>query len=210
MKTKMSVTLMLTGLFLAGTAGAQQPLDTQRLADTDVDAASCAAVSWHQDLLAAYPRAGLACHEVIVVNGERWARFETVFQQENRGGSVRSNFRDRQGRSMGSLTMMPAHDQRVLIDGREYAFSELQRGQVLNVYVPEGAYAFALTPGAPVAQRAQVVEIVQQPAAQPTRVVATQLPRTAGPLPFLALGGLLSLLGGLGLTIRRRLVVDRG
>jgi len=33
----------------------------------------------------------------------------------------------------------------------------------------------------------------------------SELPNTAGPLPLIALGGLLSLFGGLGLSIRRKL-----
>ena len=33
----------------------------------------------------------------------------------------------------------------------------------------------------------------------------SELPNTAGPLPLIALGGLMSLFGGLGLTIRRKM-----
>jgi LPXTG-motif cell wall-anchored protein len=35
--------------------------------------------------------------------------------------------------------------------------------------------------------------------------IASELPNTAGPLPLIALGGLMSLLGGLGLTLRRKI-----
>ncbi len=209
MKAKM--TLAVIGVSLAGFAMAQQPLDTASLDDTEVNRASCAAVRWHADMLAKYPRAAEACHEVIMSGSERWARFETVFQNVNNDGSVDSNFRDRNGRNMGSATIMPAYGQTVAIDGRDYRFAELRRGQVLNVYVPEGMYAFAMQPGAPTEQRAQIVRFspdtvpAQTTAATTTRMTASRLPATAGPLPFIAIGGLLALMGGLGMSIRRRL-----
>jgi hypothetical protein len=189
---------------MSATASAQAPLDTASLDATEVNAASCRAVNWHLQLLQTYPRAAEACHEVILSGGERWARFETQLIGVNGNGSVRSNFRDRQGNDMGAITIMPARDQRVEIDGREYRFSELRPGQVLNIYVPEGSNSFALTPSAPVAQHVQVIEIKPEPYVAPAMVAtARTLPSTAGPLPVLAIGGLFALLGGLGFSIRR-------
>jgi LPXTG-motif cell wall-anchored protein len=46
-----------------------------------------------------------------------------------------------------------------------------------------------------------VVEAAQEPLPEPA---PAELPRTASPLPVLAVGGLGSLLAGLGLTLRRR------
>ncbi len=209
MKTKIQTTslaLAIGGLMFAASAGAQN-LDVDRLAATDEDAASCAAVRWDTRLLAEYPRVAKACHEVIESNGQKWARFETELVGVNRSGAVKSNFKDRQDNYMGAITIMPAHDQTVEIGGKAYRFSDLRAGQMLNVYVPEGMYAFSLAPGAP---PAEVVEIVDEPApvvattTSPTRV-ADRLPSTAGPLPWFALGGLLSLAGGIGVAIRRRM-----
>lgn len=196
--------LLLSGLAFSAATGAQQPLDTAKLDDPEIHAASCRAVNWNEQLLATYPRLAEACHEVIVSDGERWARFETELVRVSRDGSVTSNFRNRQGRNMGAITIMPARDQRVTIDGREYRFSDLRPGQILNVYVPEGMYSFALAPRAPVAQHVRVVEIQPEPYVAPATVAARTLPSTAGPLPLLAIGGALALLGGLGFTIRRR------
>lgn len=199
------LTLLVTGLALSSVAGAAESLDKANMEDPAVDAASCRAVDWDPQLHARYPRLAEACHEVIMSGGERWARFESELIRVNRDGSVKSNFRDRQGSTIGAITIMPPRDLRVTIEGQEYRFSELQPGQVLNIYVPEGASSFALTPGAPVEQHVQVVEIHPEPyVAPPTVAAARVLPNTAGPLPLLAIGGLLALLGGLGLTIRRR------
>ena len=202
MKDKMetaSLALVIGGLLLASAAGAQD-LDVEALATTDQNAASCAAVQWDARLLAEYPRVAQACHEVIVSDGQKWARFETELVSVNRSGAVKSNFKDRDDNYMGAITITPAHDQTVEIDGTQYEFSALRPGQMLNVYVPEGMYAFSMAPGAP---PAEVVQISDEPA--PADPVIARLPSTAGPLPWLALGGLVSLLGGIGFAIRRRM-----
>ena len=210
----------LIGLVCAGTAGAQQQLDTSNLARSQVQAASCTEVDWAQDLLALYPRIAEGCQEVVLAEGVKWARFDAdLVHSDSRNGTVTLNFKNRQGRSMGDLVMRPATEQRVLINGRRYRFSELTRGQQLNLYVPEGMFAVAVEPGAPPEQTAQIVrepvspaqanpapaQLLAQadlaPAPAPT---AQRLPATAGPLPWLALAGLISLLSSLGLTIRRR------
>ncbi len=200
----------LIGVICATGAAAQQQLETRNL-QPDVQAASCAAVEWNKDLLAQYPRLAEGCQEVVTSEGKKWARFGADFVRSNRDGSVTLEFKDRRGRSMEQLTLMPALTQRISIDGHDYRFSELSRGQQLNLYVPEGMYGVALEPGAPPEQVAQIVREPAQPAtaqlAQADRApagAAQRLPSTAGPLPLLALGGLVSLLCGLSLWIKRR------
>jgi hypothetical protein len=210
----------LIGLICAGTVGAQQGrLDTDNLAQSRIQTASCTEVNWAKDLLGIYPRISEACQEVVLEQGVKWARFEAEFvRSDRRDNTITLNFRNRDGRAMGDLVLMPATAQRVLIDGREYRFSDLARGQELNLYVPEGMFAVALEPGAPTEQ---LVQIVQQPGssaqaspapaqllaqADPVRPGSTprRLPSTAGSLPLLAAAGSLALLSGLTLAIRRR------
>ena len=197
-----SLALAIGGVMFAGATSAQD-LDVDSLAATDENAASCAAVRWDTRLLAEYPRVAKACHEVIMSDGQKWARFETELVSVNRSGAVKSNFKDRQDNYMGAITIMPAHDQTVDIDGTQHRFSDLRAGQMLNVYVPEGMYAFSMAPGAP---PEQVVEIMDEPAPVVAAApIPARLPSTAGPLPWLALGGLLSIAGGIGFAIRRRM-----
>lgn len=176
------------------------------------DASSCQDVEWNTNLLTRYPWAVGSCHEVIVVDGQKWSRFEAEFEGMNRDGTFDVDFLNRQGRSQGVVTLKPGTNQTVLLDNREYAFSELRPNQKLNLYVPEGAYGFAVEPGVESDELVEVVE-PETSAAESRRLAqaearserrATTLPATAGPLPLVALGGMIALLSGLGLTMRRR------
>lgn len=218
--TSLRAAVALACLGVAAAASAQQ-IDTQVTDNPKISRASCAEVVWDKQLLAQYPRIAQACQEVVVSDGNKWARFTGEFLQLNRDGSVRTTIDDRQGHSMGQLTLMPAPEQRVLIDGQRVRFSDLVRGQQLNLYVTEGRFAIATEPGVPPEQTARILPASPAPAAaaEPATVARVQpaldlrtdaesdaamLPDTAGPLPWFAATGLLSLLGGLGLTLGRR------
>jgi hypothetical protein len=212
-------------LACASTAGAQQA-EPRTFAKPAVDAASCADVVWQKEILAQYPNIAAACQEVVVSNDARFARFSGELVQVNRDGSVRFEFEDREGQSIGKpTTLQPAPTQRVLIEGRRYKFSELVPGQKLNIYVPEAGLAVATELGVPPASMARMVfdeseapaadasrqpvrlaEAAPQPAqATPQEAQPERLPDTAGWSPLLAFAGVLALGGGLVLMARRRL-----
>lgn len=199
-------------LGLAWTTSAMAQDDSQDMPRPEVDRASCEDVDWHRNLLRDYPWVADACQETIIVDGMKWARFEAEFLQQHPDGAITSNFKNDRGRSLGTVRLMPGEDQQVMLDGRPYQFSELRRGQVLNFYAPDNMYAFTTEPGAPEEEHVQIVEpdtdddqSSQMAQAEPrTDERPDRLPATAGPLPIIALGGLFSLLGGAGLTMRRR------
>lgn len=211
--------MLLIGFVYAGSVAAQAPLNTNNLPEPSIDTAPCADVIWNTDLISKYPRISRGCREVVLVNGQKWARFEADFVQNNSDGSFTSEFMDTHDRSLGNVTLIPTAEQRVTLDGRKYKFTELTRDQKLNFYIPEGVYGFASEPDAPSGQYAQIVRFDDDAATsvelepKPERMAQVnpepepslpRLPDTAGPLPLLALGGLLSLLGAAGLGIRRR------
>jgi hypothetical protein len=223
---RMRVTGTLIGLICAGAAGAQQITEGDAtLPAPRTQSETCADVAWAPELLAMYPRIGEGCQEVVIVDGRKWARFEAEFQRGNNDGTAVLTFKDRDERVLGDVTLKPTRYQRAKIEGRTYRIGELERGQELNVYVPERIFAAATEPGVPVDQLAEIVtepsarlaEIQPEPEAAPARqqllaqvspgsaTAPTRLPDTAGPLPLLALSGVLSLLGAAGLMIRRRL-----
>jgi len=207
-------TALLMGVAVAGAAGAQeQSFPTERS-----QPGTCAAVKWNADMLRRHPTMIDACKEVVVVDGATWARFDAKFVRVEPDGRVIFSVRDQRDRSIEEIRLTPADGQVAYIDNRATPFRQLRTTDAISLYVPEGEYGFATRPGVPKAELAVVAPAATTPTPTPaTRAPATPapmvaqatrtptvLPQTAGPLPWLALGGLLSLLGGLGLTIRRR------
>lgn len=219
MNTKLITTRTALALACCVWAGSIIAQDAKVVANLDRptdDKASCTAMQWHTDLLGVYPWVAEGCHAVVVVNGEKWARFEGKFVRSNNNGTFDTKFNNPANRPLGTVTMSPGPGQRMQLDGVSTPFSNLKRDQILNFYVPEGALGFAVKPGVP---RTELVKYVETPkteapveskpvllaAAVPaSKQTANRLPATAGPLPLFALGGLMSMLGGLGLTIRRK------
>jgi hypothetical protein len=206
MKTKSNVMIAtaLAAASLAWAGGAlaqqQQPMNPSAAPQPTVNAQSCAQMDWNPDLLAQYPWVTDACQEVIVVNGQKYARFEGHVVSHNRDGSIKTQFVDRTGqhtRDWGYMNLMPAAGQHAYLSGEPTHFGDLPRNQVLNFYVPANVHGVAEQPGA------QVAKIVEEPQ-QPQVEVASALPQTASPLPAIGLAGLVSLLAGLGLAIRNR------
>ena len=218
---------LLLSLASTGSSFAQQERQLS-MPDPELDRASCAEVDWHSDMLREYPWVSDACHEAVVIDGKKWARFEAEFQRVDQDGNVTADFKNDRGRSLGSVSLKPGPGQQVMLDGRPTRFADLRRGQGLNFYVPEGEFSFATEPGADARDQIQVAqqrdrddqrladqrrddqrqdERSQRELAQADQRTADRqdrLPATAGPLPMIALGGLLSLLGGFALTMRRR------
>jgi hypothetical protein len=204
---------LLLALVWAGSTAAQQSAPT--MPEPGVDRSSCEDINWHRDLLREYPWVVEGCQETITIGQQKWARFEAEFQHNHSDGSISSDFRNDRGRALGRVRLMPTPGQRVKLDGRDYRFIELMSGQVLNFYVPEDRYAFATTAGASSDEMARIIETSPEPTtarssrpmarAEPVRTERpAMLPATAGMLPLMALGGMLSILGGIGLTVRRR------
>lgn len=209
--------LALAGFIWAGSIIAQDSNVTTNMDRPADDAASCKALQWNSEFLGDYPWVAEGCHAVVVINGEKWARFEGKFQRSNSDGSFDTKFNNTTNRSLGTVTMTPEPGQRVQLDGQPTRFSDLQRDQILSFYVPEGAMGFAVEPGVPHDQLVKYIETPRDDVQQkekpmqlaaadpkPAQRTATRLPATAGPLPLFALGGLMSMLGGLGLTLRRK------
>lgn len=208
----------LLGLALATSAVAQQA--QENFPKERTQAGTCASVDWNKSLLKDHPSLIDACQEVILVNGVTWARFDAKFVRVENDGNVIFSVRDKRGRSMEEIVLEPAEGQVAYLDDRPTPFAKLRTSDRISLYVPEGRYGFATKPDVPKEQLAQVVD--KTPAAKATtttpttpaaastdRMVAQSdttpkvLPATATSLPWLALAGLLSLLGGMVLTLRR-------
>lgn len=193
-KTRMvriGAALAPAALLLSGAAMAQAPA-AQSMPTPQVSAETCAEVQWSPQILAQYPRLPEACQEVVTVNGQNWARFEGRLVRVNPNGSVTSMVIDPNGKRIGQITLKPAPGQKVLLEGREYSFNQLRTGAILHLYIPEHMYAVATEPTEP----SEMAEIEAPP--------PQELPKTAGPLPWILVAGGALMLVGLGLTLGRR------
>lgn len=210
-----TITAVLLGFALAGSAVAQE----EAFQGERTSAKSCAEVDWNRDMMQYHPDLIDACQEVISVEGENWARFAANFVRVEPDGNVIFSVRDQRDRSVEEVILVPNPGQTAYIDGRATPFSSLRTTDSISLYVPEGEYGFATQPVA----REQVARVVtpsdstrsgsasrDDDSYTTDRTVArndtrrSQLPTTAGPLPWLVLAGFLAMFAGLGLTLRRR------
>ncbi len=191
----------LVGLLWVGTASAQ----SQSMPNSTVNHQSCADVNWSPQLLSVYPRIPEACQEVLTMDGKKWARFNGKLVSWNSNGSVTTAVMNRDGRVMGRLTLKPTPGQKVIIDGKEQAFSQLHTGAIMNLYIPEETFAVATEPGE---AESEMADIETYPG-EDTDVAANQpeeLPATAGPLPWVLTAGIGLLVLGCGFLLGRRLI----
>jgi LPXTG-motif cell wall-anchored protein len=202
---KLGFTITLLSLVLAGTVQAQQ----SNFPNERTRKASCTDFQWNNDMLRDHPRVIDACQEVVVAGGANWARLSARYVEVRDDGSVVFNIQDTRGRFIEKVEIQPRPGQVAYINDRATPFERLRTTDEINLYQPEGRYGFGTQPGVPLDELAAVTPTatrveprVDQRVAQ--REQPAMLPQTASPIPFLALAGLLSLLGGLGLSLVRR------
>jgi LPXTG-motif cell wall-anchored protein len=172
-------------------ASAQSSTDRSFTAVSD----NCDSVTWSERALATYPTIASACQGVEERNGKRYVKFQgKVKSTQNKGQQLVVNFKDG-----GEVTLTPPADTSLYVSGKKTPIASLARGDELRFYIAEDRLAAQFPETETASARFVIVPIVvreQQLAA---------LPHTAGPLPWLALMGTLSLgLGGLLSAYRRR------
>jgi hypothetical protein len=97
----------------------------------------------------------------------------------------------------------------VEINGREYRYRDLSRGQQLDVYVPPDQWEFHIPATTNFAQAQNVAVVTPLMAQADTPSTVRTLPRTGGFMPLIgALGGLLTAAGFALTAIRRRYLRD--
>lgn len=111
-------------------------------------AASCDSVRWHEDMVAEFPKVIAACREVLVAkDGLKWARFDSKLEDVEGDGTVNLAVQNSRGIRVDQVSLTPKAGQVAYIDGRETEFEDLRRGQLLNLYMPEGGTGFSTQAG---------------------------------------------------------------
>lgn len=180
---------------------------------------TCADIQWSPELRQQFPEIDEACQEVIVRDGQRFARFDATFRDYRPSrGDVRLSFALPDNRSVTHVFRLD-RNLRVKLNGREYTFQEIPRRQELSVYIPERSMALATlgldTQELDVAE-AEIVDDEPEVLAEygdeeamaeteMAQMETERLPDTASNWPLIGLLGLmlLALAGGLRLVQRR-------
>jgi hypothetical protein len=164
---------------------------------------SCRDLTFTGPVARQFPQAQAACIDVETREGRPYAHFQARIRNV-RGNNVEAEFKMPDGSYSRPISVTPDPDARVRIGGRSYRYSELSRGQELDVYLPPDRWEIVVPQDTE--QFAAAPTVVVLAIAEPSPAVAANtLPRTASVLPLVgALGGLLTALGFAVMGIRRR------
>jgi len=215
-------TFSMLGLAIAGIVTAQQP--PTDFPATRTKPATCEDFRWNAEMTREHPRVIEACQETVDAEGSTWARLEARFVRVQSDGQVVFSIRDKNARVIEEVTVQPSPGQVAYIDDRATEFKDLSATDRINLYVVEGQYGWSTRPGVTTQRFTRVAttttastendaEAYDEVEAPPERYVASsdpqrmnsRLPDTAGVLPWAALTGTLFLIGGLTLSLRRKL-----
>jgi hypothetical protein len=183
----------LFGLAQQGFAGAHEGAEP-----------SCNDLTFGGQFAATFPNAKEYCLAVHDVDGELFAEFEGEIVR-NRGGKVRAKFKHPNGSWGPVAEFQPDMSQRIKIGSRSYQLRDMQRGQQLNIMVPQDRFEVHVASDDDIGTAPAAVMPVAAMMA-PSDAGGAMLPSTASPLVAIGLlGGLLVALGaGIG-SLRRRL-----
>lgn len=180
--------VLLATLIAAQSASAQSP---------------CADINFDSSITSRFPDASDACLGIQLRDGRQFAHFQAELVGVT-GNHVRARFRLPDGDYSDTYGFDVSPEARVQIDGRDYRYRDLNRGQQLDVYVPPDRWQFHIPESEQFAASRTVA--VFTPVQEEDSGAGAMLPSTASPLPFIGIvGSVLSLVGLALLAVRRRL-----
>jgi hypothetical protein len=118
--------------------------------------------TFSQDFLHRHPKAGAACREVTMKNGEKWARFDARVAAL-KGQDVTVDFLDTFDKPIETMTFTAPKDARVVVNGQEMTYSALGKGDKLSFWVPESRAGFYAEPGAAQLKELRVARATDAP-----------------------------------------------
>jgi hypothetical protein len=103
--------------------------------------------TFSQDFLKRHPNAGALCREVVMKDGQKWARFEGRVA-ELKGKQVTVNFEGSANQLLDTLTFTASPEARVWVNGQQMTYGALGTGDRLSFWVPESRAGLYAAPGA--------------------------------------------------------------
>jgi len=105
----------------------------------DAKAPTCADVTYDAEFLAAYPRAGAACQEVVESKGKRAVRFSATVAKVKKD-HIQLVFLNSMGKPIEpkqTLTLLPQSGQTLRVNGKDVAYDKLAKGDKVDFWIPE-------------------------------------------------------------------------
>jgi hypothetical protein len=133
-------------------ARCRQPVRVDRSAADAAKPAgpSCNDVTYDPEFLAAYPRAGAACQEVVEASGKRAVRF-TASVAKVKKDHIQLVFLNTMGKPIepkSTLTLLPQAGQTLRVNGKDVAFDKLSKGDKVDFWIPEKTLGVISNPNA--------------------------------------------------------------
>lgn len=112
------------------------------------DDLGCGSVNFGEDVLAQLPNAKAACRGVMTKNGTVYARYiaEVVSADKE---AVTVIFIGQDGKGVVKVTLAPTETDTVKIDGKDTKYSDLDKGDKIDVWIPHSRWGLYGTPGGP-------------------------------------------------------------
>jgi hypothetical protein len=109
------------------------------------DEIGCDAVNWGEEVLAKFPNAEKACHDVTTKNGAAYAHYvaEVVAASSE---SVTVHLLDKKGKGISEVKFVPAADQKVKLAGKETKYADLEKGTKLDLYIEHSKWGLYASP----------------------------------------------------------------
>jgi hypothetical protein len=178
--------------------------------DAKAQATDCSEIEFTSQILSEYPNAPEFCHDVAARDGKLYAHFILEYQRAS-GGTVYAKPKRPDGSTGDTVAFSPPSDSRVQIDGRQYRYSQLSRGQELDVWVPHDRWAFAPaeTEEDLMAETAVTVIVIEE-VIEEDEMMAQSLPSTATNMPLVGILGAVFIVIGTAIGwLRRRWLLSR-
>ena len=128
---------------------------------------SCNDITFTGPVAREFPDARKACLDVVEREGRDFAHFQARIRNV-RGGTVEAEFRMPDGTYSRPITVTPDPSARVRIEGRDYRWRDLSRGQELDVWLPPDRWEIVV-PEDPAQQFAASPAIAVFVISEPTR-----------------------------------------
>ena len=143
MRSSTPATIVAAALSLAASVAtaASKAVDPDKLPKED-----CSSVHYTQAFLDKYPKAPAACLEVRVYKGHRYMKVKGKVYIADKD-KLTVTFQDEFGNALSTLTVNNPKSHRVIIDGKEVQFANIQTGEVLTFWVPGSMFSDQPTQG---------------------------------------------------------------